>query len=112
MRLKSLSNPSVSYNSILRLSFHKWESNIALPSEFIEEVSKIENFMIQCFLVFELYPFSYSIDKVKVLFIVSYFSGFLFQWTQNIILDWYHSLYNDYLTFMLILKIVYFNYIY
>jgi len=80
MRLQSLSRPPVPYDSSPRLSPYPRELKVTLPLEFTEKVSQFTNFMVQCFLVFKLQPFSYGTNKSKVLFLISHFSGLTFQW--------------------------------
>jgi len=70
------------------------------------------NFMVQCSLVFELWPSSYDTDKIKVLFIIFYLFNPTFQWARSIIFDPYHPFRSNYSEFRSSLEAVYFNYTY
>src|SRR5437762_56665 len=75
------------------------EPKVSEPPEFFGKVSEYGTFMSQCLLTFTLRPGSYSKDKQKVLFVISYLRGNARDWAKPILENEDHPYFEDFEAF-------------
>ena len=75
------------------------EPKVSEPPEFFGKVSEYGTFMSQCLLTFTLRPGSYSKDKQKVLFVISYLHGNARDWAKPILENEDHPYFEDFEAF-------------
>src|SRR5262245_52419138 len=77
---------------------HK-EAKVSEPPEFTGRVSELQNFLMQCEIVFRLHALSFAEDEIKVLYIIGRFREAAQNWATPIGMDETHPLRHDYQVF-------------
>jgi len=83
------------------------EAKVSEPPEFTGRVSELQNFLMQCEIVFRLRASSFAEDEIKVLYIIGRFREAAQNWAAPIGMDETHPLRHDYQAFKTELQTVF-----